>query len=47
MTSVLGALLKQSADPSRACDGRLTIYRWRFEPAEEHVGGLAAAIGRT
>lgn len=46
MTSVIGALLKQSADPSLACDGRVTIHRWRFEPADEHVHDLAVAIGR-
>jgi hypothetical protein len=46
VTSVIGAHLKQSDEPSLACDDRVTIYRWRFGPADGHAQDIALAIGR-
>lgn len=47
MTSAIGAHLQQAAEPSLACDGQLTIHRWIFQPADEHLHDLAVAIGRS
>lgn len=46
MTTAFGAKLRATAPPELACDGQLTVYRWKFDVAPSEVAFLAVDVGR-
>lgn len=46
MTTEFGARLRLLAQPERACEGQLTVFRWVLEVGPGDVAALAVATGR-